>query len=79
MSNELILCEEPGPAKNDLPCMLEKNHKGEHYTWHQMKNHHVWVFTFEGERIAHIQCTGKVTAEEVCVMVAFLELAAEKK
>ncbi len=75
----LVLCNEPGPAKNDKPCCREKGHEGEHYTWHQMKNDHVWVVTFAGENIAHVQVKGKVVAEEVCAIVAFLEWAAEAR
>lgn len=78
MSADFEICNEPGPATNDKPCCREKGHDEEHYTWHQMPNGHIWIVTFAGENIMHVQYQGKATHEEVAILAAFFTWASER-
>lgn len=58
------------------PCPLEKGHEGEHVYWYQVsmggKRHNINVVNENGERLLHVQYDGKATAEEVGVLLEYM-------
>jgi hypothetical protein len=80
---ELQLCGEPTPIGNTRDCPREKGHDGPHYAWAEGHKHGndygITVMTFGGEKVLHFSMTGKTTAEELCVLIAYFEWIAERK
>lgn len=80
---ELVLCGEPSPILNTLPCPREHGHDGEHYCWGEGRIDHrrygITVLTFEGERVYHFTMEGQTTADELCALLAFFELVAVER
>jgi hypothetical protein len=75
VSDNLDVCGHPGPATNDGACVREKGHEptDDHWFWHQPSKHGVWVFEADGTSVMHFDVDGWLSAEEVAILVAYME------
>lgn len=73
LTDDLAICDRPGPAKNDGACVRAPGHDGKCHHWYQVDKHSVHVFAADGERIVHLSVDAWMSEQEVAAIVQYME------